>query len=486
MSAHLALGSRAVRANLGHPVVDADGHWMEAMPVFYDHLREVGGSRAVEDFDALRSRRHGAWYAMTPEARRRARHTRPTWWSFPANARDRATSMMPELLAERLEEFGLDFAFVYPSMGNLGLTVEEPGLRRAFVRALNAMAADSFRAYSSQFAPVGVIPTNTPDEAVEELDFAVEELGLKAVVLGGYVTRPVPADGPADGSAGQFVDPLALESDHDYDALWRRCVELGVAVTTHRGTMGWPDRRSSANFVANHVGHFAQAHHLFARSLVLGGVTRRFPDLNFGFLEGGVGWARILCADLVGHWEKRSRQPMLDHLRPTNIDQDEMRRLIRRYGGERLRDREAEVMASLDPVYPGTSLEELAAREGAIDDFAAAEVSTGAELQARFADNFYFGCEADDPMTALAFDRRMGAELKPIFGSDISHFDVLDMAEVLEEAWELVEHGLLDEADFRRFTFANVVELHGQMNPDVFTGTAVEDAATAELRTRQV
>ena len=43
-----------------------------------------------------------------------------------------------------------------------------------------------------------------------------------------------------------------------------------------------------------------------AKSLFLGGVTRRFPSLNFAFLEGGVAWAAALLADIVGHWEKRN------------------------------------------------------------------------------------------------------------------------------------------------------------------------------------
>jgi len=69
-----------------------------------------------------------------------------------------------------------------------------------------------------------------------------------------------------------------------------------------------------------------------------------------------------------------------------------------------------------------------------------------------FAANFYFGCEADDPITACAFDARVvpfGARLRAIFGSDIGHYDVPDMARVVEEACELVERGLLDEESFR-------------------------------------
>ena len=53
---------------------------------------------------------------------------------------------------------------------------------------------------------------------------------------------------------------------------------------------------------------------------------------------------------------------------------------------------------------------------------------------------FFFGCEADDRLNALAFDRRLnpaGARLNALFGSDIGHFDVPDMREVLPEAYEL-------------------------------------------------
>ena len=58
----------------------------------------------------------------------------------------------------------------------------------------------------------------------------------------------------------------------------------------------------------------------------------------------------------------------------------------------------------------------------------------------------------------------------------MSHFDVTDMSAVLEEAWELVEHGMITEADFREFTFENAVRLHTAMNPDFFKGTVVEGA----------
>jgi hypothetical protein len=77
-------------------------------------------------------------------------------------------------------------------------------------------------------------------------------------------------------------------------------------------------------------------------------------------------------------------------------------------------------------------------------------------------------------MTAWAF--REPHRLRPLFSSDVGHFDVTDMTEVLHEAWELVEHGRIDEGDFRQFTFENAARLHTALNPDFFEDTAVEGA----------
>ncbi len=54
-----------------------------------------------------------------------------------------------------------------------------------------------------------------------------------------------------------------------------------------------------------------------------------------------------------------------------------------------------------------------------------------------------------------------------------------DFARVVCEAWELVEHGHLDLADFRAFTFGNPVALWSGTNPNFFAGTIIEDAVDA-------
>src|ERR1700757_2307473 len=98
---------------------------------------------------------------------------------------------------------------------------------------------------------------------------------------------------------------------------------------------------------------------------------------------------------------------------------------------------------------------------------------------------FYFGCEADDPSNVWAFNAHanpLGARLNAIFSSDIGHFDVPDMTEVVPEAYEMVEDGLVTAADFRDFTFANVVRLFGRQNRHFFVGSRGGGSGAAPSR----
>ena len=329
--------------------------------------------------------------------------------------------------------------------------------------------------------PAAIVPVYTPQEAIEEATYAVQELGLKVIMIANHVRRPVPvaAQHVTDQAhARLYIDSLALDSAYDYDPFWATCAELKLAVTAHSGSMGWGGRESVNNFTYNHIGHFAHASHAFAKALILGGVTRRFPTLRFAMLEGGVGWACNLLTDLIGHWEKRNARAMEANVRPTNLDKQMLADLFTRYGGKTYEDKMDELMGCLSLVTPFKSLEELSEREGTdtLDDFVAAGITSVHDLRQQFAEHFYFGCEADDVITAWAFDQHGNHQLKPIFSSDVGHFDVVDMREVLEEAYELVEHELITTDDFREFVFTNAARLHTSLNPDFFTGTVVEEA----------
>lgn len=480
MIAHQATKSAAIRARLKHPVIDADGHTQEAIPVLFDYVRALAGSDAVERHRAtwfpLSDR---PWHGMTPEERRDSWTFVPPWWSAPArNTLDRATASLPRLLAERMDDFGLDFTILYPTQ-SLALTgIQEPELRRLAMRALNSFHADIYREHADRITPAAVIPMDTPQVAIEELEYAVNVLGLKAVVLHGLVRRPVPRlarEYPQLSNQVDHFDTLGLDSDYDYDPFWAKCVQLKVSPTSHAGGQGWGSRRSISNFMYNHIGSFAAAGDALCKSLFLGGVTRRFPTLQFAFLEGGVSWACALYADLIGHWEKRNGEA-IQHLDPANLDHALLARLVDAYGDERFQARRDELRD-----YFAIPLPSPAER----DDFVRCGIAKAEDIRDLFVPNFFFGCEADDPLNAWAFNTKVNpfsARLGAIMGSDIGHWDVPDMTGVLEEAYELVEGGLLTEADFYDFVFGNPVRLFAGANPDFFKDTRCEAAAEEFLR----
>ena len=469
-----------IHDGLKHPVIDGDGHWMEPIPIFLEYLSEVGGAKSVDQMRAI-WRGRDAWYRSNWEERQHNRTRRAIWWGATSNTLDKATALLPALLNERLPELGIDFALIYPSFGLSINGMAQSDLHLVAVRAYNMMTADMFAPYAARFAPVAIIPSHTPDEAMDELEYVVKQRGFKAIMLRGNQERAIPAavEGGIDRQkAAWYCDTIALDSPYDYEPFWQRCVDLGVAVTQHSGSGRWQDRASISNFTYNHVGHFAESNHAFARGVFLGGLVHRYPSLNFGFMEGGVSWASQMCLDLIEHWEKR-RRAGLQYPSATNIA--ELHQLIGRYGDQKLKANADALMNSLDPFRPECSLEELSRPEHIADDFAAAGITSKDDVRAVFSGNFYFGCEADDRATMWAFDPRMGVRLRPVFSSDFTHFDVPDFKEVIPEAFEMVEKGFVTEQDFREFTFTNAARLHTRNNLDFFKGTVVEQAVANEL-----
>jgi hypothetical protein len=90
----------------------------------------------------------------------------------------------------------------------------------------------------------------------------------------------------------------------------------------------------------------------------MGGVTRRFPDLHFAFLEGGMAWACETYAGLIGRWRKRNGNSVRE-LDPKTVDEARLRQLVQQYGNGAAREK---IRGALDffsmghtPPPPGNS-----------------------------------------------------------------------------------------------------------------------------------
>src|SRR3984957_123754 len=464
---------RRIRAELDHPVIDSDGHLLEFLPLVWDVLVNLAGESVAQRFDAI-VHSGATLQGVSDEMRKRHGIIQSPWWGIPTrNTLDRATAMLPRLLYERLDELGLDVAVLYPTYGLIPIHLRDDELRQAMAAAFNSYLAEQYAPYADRLIPVACIPTFTPEEALAELEHAVVDLGLRAVMMGGAVPRPIPEGGPG----AIWMDGLGHGSLYDYDPLWRRCAELGISPTFHSTGSGWGSRMSTNIFVYNHIGNFAVAGELTARSLLMGGVPRRFPELRFAFQEGGTAWACNLYSDVIGHWQKRNADAVLRY-DPAELNRAMLTSLFDDFAEGPVRERLGRLEEGLnllsEPMIEGAS----------IDDFAESLLKSPQDIKDVFSRRYFFGCEADDPMAAVAFDERLnplGPRLPALFASDIGHWDVPDFRKVLEEAWELVEQGLLDADGFRHFTFTNPSRLWAGTNPGFFKGTCVEGAVTEEL-----
>jgi predicted TIM-barrel fold metal-dependent hydrolase len=471
-------GSRSarIRAELGFPVLDGDGHIVELFPVFAQFVGDHGGGRALE---ALTSGR-GAGDDLTAEDRRRG-GVIPFSWHVPSSTEYYATVASPRLYHERLGEAGIDFAVLYATMGIALLQIMADEPRVTLCRLYNEFMAEQYRPYGDRFTVAALIPMNSPDEAIAALDHA-KGLGAKVGLIASHVRRPLPGEPwpPSDPWASirvpewevhGWLDTFGIDSVYDYDPVWAKAIELKMPLAAHSAGIGFSDRASITNFVYNQIGHFAASGAALAKSLFLGGVTRRFPQLRVALLEGGAAVGVETYIGLASTWQKRGGTA-IQALDPAKIDPQLLYKLL----------------TENDPALSRFTPEQLkwqSQLKEARDDFAAARIDSLTDVRDLFCTPFYWGCEADDPLVGLAFDSRitpLGARVPAFFASDLGHWDVPDFDEPLEEAYELVERDILDPDQFRDFVFANPVRFYGSLNPDFFTGTAIEKEATACLR----
>ena len=260
---------------------------------------------------------------------------------------------------------------------------------------------------------------------------------------------------------------FGIDSDYDFDPVWEKCREVKIAPTFHSAGSNQALRNSPTNFTYNHIGHFADAGHAAAKGIFLGGVTRRFPELRFAFLEGGVGWGAQLFGDLMEHWERRNIKA-LENMKPEKLDRDLLMSYVEKYGYKEhaaaLRERDG---------WPDPELHMTGGIDN-LDDFAACKFTRKEDWIDLFVTPYYFGCEADDRMNATAFLKLnpFDAQLNAIYSSDIGHFDVIDMREPLPEAYELVEDGYISQRQFPRLRLHQRGDAVGHAEPRFLQGHA--------------
>jgi len=207
---------------------------------------------------------------------------------------------IPDMDAE-----GIDAAFLYPSMGLFLGATKDPEFSAAACRAYNRWLADYCKPYPERLFGAAMLPLQSIPHAVQEMKFAVEELGFRC----GFI-RP---------------NPYGNRVLHDpaNDPIWEAAQDLDFSIGIHSGsesgqqTIGFD--RFTKGFAVRHLVAHTMEMEAAATSLIMCGVCDRFPRLRIAFLESGGGWMAGWLDRMDRHFDDKGMNDTHLTARPSEI-----------------------------------------------------------------------------------------------------------------------------------------------------------------------
>jgi predicted TIM-barrel fold metal-dependent hydrolase len=239
-----------------------------------------------------------------------------------------------------MDQQGMDAAIVLPTLGvgmEQALINDLPAMTAAF-RAFNRWIEEDWGfAYQNRIFAAPYITLSDPDNAVRELEWALERDARFAVMVGGPVMTEVGSRAPGD--------PM-------FDGFWRLANDSGIAVLYHGGESpytkylkDWGESDFTEAFRANAFRGLISANSLqdtIASHLALG-LFHRFPNLRMASIEVGSDWVFHLFEKLtksygqVPHlYPEDPRETVKRHIWVSPFYEDELKSLLRLVGADHI------------------------------------------------------------------------------------------------------------------------------------------------------
>lgn len=165
----------------------------------------------------------------------------------------------------RMDAGGVDVQVVSSWM-DFSAYVLDPEDGAWLARAQNELTVEAIAPYSDRFRALATVPLQAPELAVDELRYALEELGMSGVEI-----------------ATSVVD--AELDDRSLEPFWSAAEELGCLILIHPyASLG--AERLTRYFLSNIVSNPAEET-TAAAHLIYGGVLERHPGLKICLTHGG-------------------------------------------------------------------------------------------------------------------------------------------------------------------------------------------------------
>jgi predicted TIM-barrel fold metal-dependent hydrolase len=300
---------------------------------------------------------------------------------------------------EFMDDVAMDAAVLYPTSFLAYGRITDPNWAIVVTRAYNDWLHETYLQRSPRFLGMGLIPMQDPEAAAAELRRVVEELGMCGAML--------PSTGLKTHLGAKDYWPVYAEADR-----------LGCALGVHGGCHGGLGMDQMELFPPVHaLGHPFGLMINFG-GLLFNGVLDHFPNVRWGFLEGGVSWLLLALERFTGSY--RAFVPY-----DPRGDQLQLR--------------------------PGEK----------VSDYIVRHVEAG---------RLFVGCEGDEP--SLAYAAKVAGSRAFLFSSDFPHEVNNELCK--EELDELRENAELSEAAKAGILHANAEAFYG-----LRSGAAQRTTATA-------
>lgn len=190
-----------------------------------------------------------------------------------------------------MDASGIDVSLLSVNMPGPERLVIELGVAGA--RACNDFIAEAVRKYPDRFAGLACLPWQDPPSAIEEMDRAVDDLGLRGIVLYSHI-EGIPVDSP------------------DLEPIYQHAEARNMPLVLHPTVPTWGNAVKDHSMIPMMA---LMVDHSFAMlRLILGGVLERYPRLKVVQPHcGGVLpylWGRITYqTEVMGRGMERISEP---------------------------------------------------------------------------------------------------------------------------------------------------------------------------------
>lgn len=353
-------------------IIDADGHIAEDSPAIVERMpepyREKARLRPFQPFPPF-DHLHSAHLVEMPEGAFDPKVGPDEWLAF-------------------LDEVGIEATVLYPTNGIGSSNIANPDWAIDVTRAYNDWLYDTYLKRSPRLRGMALLPLALlePEAAVEELERAVKKLCMCGAVL---------------PSNSLHAPPLGSRA---YHPIYEAANALGCPIAIHGGVHGGMGMDGLDPYAGVHAIAHPLGQMISLASIVFNGVLENFPNIRFGFLEGGVAWF-LFCFE------------RFDRSYETHVMRDLRGRYLRLNRGEK------------------------------VSDYVIRHAKAG---------RIFVGCEGGEPLLATAV--RMIGNRPFMYSTDFPH--EVNSKTCKQELAELLENEELSEDDKEAILYRNALAFY--------------------------